>query len=137
VSKLAHRETATSAKKLERPRLPRANETIYLDDHPFDLVKYPLPKDILVEEVMIPMRDGIRLAANVFRRKSGPPTPVITTMTPYGKDHTTCGISSRTPRSVRFRVEAGFTSDGSRSRIGALSRGPTPASGCLMVTPWS
>ena len=35
---------------------------------------------------MIPMRDGIRLAANVFRRKDGAPMPVITTMTPYGKD---------------------------------------------------
>jgi hypothetical protein len=32
------------------------------------------------------MRDGIRLAATIFRLKGGPPAPVITTMTPYGKD---------------------------------------------------
>jgi X-Pro dipeptidyl-peptidase (S15 family) len=86
VSELERSGTAASNRKLERPRLPPEGERDYLDDHPFDLVKYPLPKDILVEEVMIPMRDGIRLAANVFRRKEGPPMPVITTMTPYGKD---------------------------------------------------
>ncbi len=86
MSELAHSRTAASRRNLERPRLPPEGERDYLDDHPFDLVKYPLPDDILVEEVMIPMRDGIRLAANVFRRKDGAPLPVITTMTPYGKD---------------------------------------------------
>ncbi len=86
MTELAYPKTTASAAKLERPRLPPEGKRDYLDDHPFDLVKYSLPKDILVEEVMIPMRDGIRLAANVFRRKAGPPMPVITTMTPYGKD---------------------------------------------------
>jgi uncharacterized protein len=86
VSERAHSRTAASNRKLERPRLSPEGERDYLDDHPFDLIKYPLPEDILVEEVMIPMRDGIRLAANVFRRKDGAPMPVITTMTPYGKD---------------------------------------------------
>jgi uncharacterized protein len=86
VSEPAYPKTAASAKKLERPPLPPEGVRDYLDDHPFDLVKFPLPGDILVEEVMIPMRDGIRLAANVFRRNAGPPMPVITTMTPYGKD---------------------------------------------------
>ncbi len=86
MSERAHSRTAASNRKLERPRLSPEGERDYLDDHPFDLIKYPLPEDILVEEVMIPMRDGIRLAANVFRRKDGAPMPVITTMTPYGKD---------------------------------------------------
>lgn len=58
----------------------------FIEDHPFKIVTYPLPQNILVEEVMIPMRDGIRLAANVFRPKNGAAVPVITTATPYGKD---------------------------------------------------
>jgi uncharacterized protein len=86
VSEPVHSKSAASTGKLERPPLPPEGVVDYLDAHPFDLVKYPLSKDILVEEVMIPMRDGIRLAANVFRRQDGPPMPVITTMTPYGKD---------------------------------------------------
>jgi predicted acyl esterase len=86
MSRLAYSRSRASTGTLERPRLPPEGERDYLDDHPFDLIKHPLPADILVEEVMIPMRDGIRLAANVFRRKGGPPMPVVTTMTPYGKD---------------------------------------------------
>jgi uncharacterized protein len=86
VTELSYSKNAASTRKLERPPLPPEGVRDYLDDHPFDLVKFPLLKDILVEEVMIPMRDGIRLAANVFRHKDGPPMPVITTMTPYGKD---------------------------------------------------
>lgn len=68
--------------------LPVPPESVhhYSTEHPFDFVTFPLPADILVEEVMIPMRDGIRLAANVFRPRGGPPVPVITTATPYGKD---------------------------------------------------
>lgn len=59
----------------------------WLSEHPFNLVKYPLPDNILEEEVFIPMRDGIKLAATVFREKNDSPAPVITTATPYGKDN--------------------------------------------------
>lgn len=59
----------------------------WLSDHPFNLVKYSLPDNILEEEVFIPMRDGIKLCATVFREKGGAPVPAITTATPYGKDN--------------------------------------------------
>ncbi len=59
----------------------------WLSDHPFNLVKYSLPDNILEEETFIPMRDGIMLAVTVFREKNGIPVPVITTATPYGKDN--------------------------------------------------
>src|SRR5579871_2707519 len=70
----------------KRPRLLPEGERNFMEEHPFEVMKYPLPTNILVEEVMIPMRDGIKLAANVFRPKSEEPVPVITTATPYGKD---------------------------------------------------
>ncbi|MGV9245525.1 CocE/NonD family hydrolase [Streptomyces sp. NPDC003710] len=69
-----------------RPSLPPEGEKHYLEEHPFDVVTRPLPPGVLVEEVRLPMRDGIRLAATVHRPESGPPVPVITTATPYGKD---------------------------------------------------
>jgi predicted acyl esterase len=48
---------------------------------------YPLPDDVAVErDVMIPTRQGPRLAANVFRPTEGGPWPVIMCCTAYGKD---------------------------------------------------
>ena len=48
---------------------------------------YPLPDDVVVErDVMIPTRQGPRLAANVFRPTEGGPWPVIMCCTAYGKD---------------------------------------------------
>ncbi|MBX3413430.1 MAG: CocE/NonD family hydrolase [Pirellulales bacterium] len=37
-------------------------------------------------EVMVPMRDGVKLATNVFKPKGEGPWPVIVTRTPYSKD---------------------------------------------------
>jgi predicted acyl esterase len=34
---------------------------------------------------MVPMRDDVRLAANIFLPKQGGPFPVILLRTPYGK----------------------------------------------------
>lgn len=50
------------------------------------MVTYPLPDEVLVEDLRIPMRDGISLGATIYRPAAGPPVPVITTATPYGKD---------------------------------------------------
>lgn len=64
---------------------PEAREN-YLDDHPFDMQTYPLPDEVLFDDVRIPMRDGIHLGASVFRPRTGAAVPAITTATPYGKD---------------------------------------------------
>lgn len=69
-----------------RPPVPPEGESDFLEAHPFVVVTYPLPETVLVEEVRIPMRDGITLCATVYRPSAGPPVPVITTATPYGKD---------------------------------------------------
>jgi predicted acyl esterase len=48
---------------------------------------YPLPDDVVVEwDVMVPTRQGPRLAANVFRPTGHGPWPVIMCCTTYGKD---------------------------------------------------
>jgi uncharacterized protein len=41
---------------------------------------------IFERDVAVPMRDGVRLAANLFRHVENVPTPVIMSVTPYGKD---------------------------------------------------
>jgi predicted acyl esterase len=69
-----------------RPSLSPEGEKNFLDDHPFDLVQTPLPAGVLVEQVTIPMRDGITLAATVYRPDGGAAVPAIATATPYGKD---------------------------------------------------
>ena len=43
----------------------------------------PIEKDVLVS-----LRDGVRLASNVFRPDKPGKFPVILAMTPYGKDQT-------------------------------------------------
>lgn len=77
----------TSNAAAQPPAVPPEGRRDYLAAHPFNLTKYPLQDNILVEQVMIPMRDGIRLAATVFRPNSQDPVPVIVTATPYGKDN--------------------------------------------------
>ena len=69
-----------------RPGLPPEGEAGFLDDHPFDLIRSPLPDGVLVEQVSIPMSDGIELAGTVFRPANSETVPVIATSTPYGKD---------------------------------------------------
>ena len=58
----------------------------WLDEHPFDLNFSPLPENVLVEDIRIPMSDGVMLAATLYRPRSDEAVPVIATATPYGKD---------------------------------------------------
>ena len=49
----------------------------------------PTPGGMLIEkDVMVTMRDGVRLASNVYRPDKPGKFPVILAMTPYGKDQT-------------------------------------------------
>jgi uncharacterized protein len=45
------------------------------------------PSIILERDIAVPMRVGVRLAANVFRPRGDGPWPVIMSVTPYGKDN--------------------------------------------------
>jgi predicted acyl esterase len=51
----------------QRPTVPPEGEKDFLDEHPFDLQRSALPDSVLVEQVTIPMRDGITLAGTLFR----------------------------------------------------------------------
>ena len=42
-------------------------------------------KVIFEENVMVPMRDGVKLATNLYRKESTQPSPVLLMRTPYGK----------------------------------------------------
>lgn len=92
----------------KRPNLLSEGKRNFLEDHPFELVTYPLPKNIVVEEVMIPMRDGIKLAATVFRPDTTTPVPVITTATPYGKNRYDQWNAFRDPPEGTVPGDGGF-----------------------------
>lgn len=50
---------------------------------------------ILIDKnVMVPMRDGVRLATDVYRLDGAPPAPVLLARTPYDKEHTVAGTST-------------------------------------------
>lgn len=54
----------------------------------FDIQGPDLPPSIAVDSnVRIPMRDGVSLAATVFRPVGGERVPVLMAMTPYGRDN--------------------------------------------------
>jgi predicted acyl esterase len=44
---------------------------------------------ILIDKhIMVPMRDGVRLATDVYRMDGAPPAPVLLARTPYNKEQT-------------------------------------------------
>jgi len=53
---------------------------------------------VLSDEQMVPMRDGVKLATNVYAPKGEGPFPVVLTRTPYGKDS---GLSALADRYVK------------------------------------
>ena len=67
-----------------------------------DEMKERLAKAPKFVEMMIPMRDGIMLAANVYRPEGPGPFPVVLLRTPYIKDN------AREPLTAQKYVEAGY-----------------------------
>ncbi|WP_374689538.1 CocE/NonD family hydrolase [Promineifilum sp.] len=62
---------------------------------------------ILIEKnVMVPMRDGVRLATDIYRLEGAPPTPVLVVRTPYNKDHILAGDDVF---NIFRAVQAGYT----------------------------
>ena len=46
---------------------------------------------VIDKNIMVPMRDGVRLATDVYRLEGAPPAPVLLARTPYNKQHTLLG----------------------------------------------
>jgi len=62
---------------------------------------------ILIEKnIMVPMRDGVRLATDVYRLEGGVPTPVLVVRTPYNKDGM---VSGRELFDILRAVQSGYT----------------------------
>ncbi len=63
-------------------------------------------KTILIEKnIMIPMRDGVRLATDVYRLEGSPPAPVLIARTPYNKERAVAGSDTF---DVLRAVQAGY-----------------------------
>jgi putative CocE/NonD family hydrolase len=61
---------------------------------------------ILIEKnVMVPMRDGVKLATDVYRPVEAAPLPVLLARTPYDKEHIVAGVDTF---SVLRAVQAGY-----------------------------
>ena len=61
---------------------------------------------ILIEKnVMVPMRDGVQLATDVYRLNGEVPAPVLLTRTPYNKEYTLAGTSTF---DILRAVQAGY-----------------------------
>ena len=61
-------------------------------------------KVVLEKNVMVPMRDGVRLATDVFRPDAPGRYPVLVTRGPYGKD----GYVNNPDHSIWFFAEHGY-----------------------------
>lgn len=64
---------------------------------------------IIDEKVMMPMRDGVRLATDIFRPKTDKPVPVIFSRTPYNFNPYRDGkLTTRTYETALRYVQAGY-----------------------------
>lgn len=60
---------------------------------------------VIDKHIMVPMRDGVRLATDVYRMNGAPPAPVLLTRTPYDKDRVVVGS---TTFDILRAVQAGY-----------------------------
>jgi putative CocE/NonD family hydrolase len=65
-----------------------------------------MPTILIEKNVMVPLRDGVRLATDVYRLKGAGPTPVLVVRTPYNKDGLVAGGNTF---DVLRAVQAGYT----------------------------
>jgi putative CocE/NonD family hydrolase len=64
-------------------------------------------KTILIEKnIMVPMRDGVQLATDIYRLEGASPTPVLVVRTPYNKDGLVAGGDIF---DILRAVQAGYT----------------------------
>jgi putative CocE/NonD family hydrolase len=62
---------------------------------------------ILIEKNrMVPLRDGVQLATDIYRREGAGPTPVLVVRTPYNKDGL---VAARNTLDILRAVQAGYT----------------------------
>lgn len=81
--------------------------TIIAQDN--DIIKKLEEIAIVEEKVMMPMRDGIRLATDIFRPKTDKPVPVIFSRTPYNFNAYRDGkLSTRTYETAMEYVKSGY-----------------------------
>jgi uncharacterized protein len=64
---------------------------------------------IVDQKVMMPMRDGVRLATDIYRPKTDQPVPIIFSRTPYNFNSYRDGeLVSRTLQTALEAVERGY-----------------------------
>lgn len=65
-----------------------------------------MSKIVIEKNVMVPLRDGVRLATDIYRLEEAGPTPVLVARTPYNKDGILAGSETF---DILRAVQAGYT----------------------------
>ena len=60
---------------------------------------------VIDKNIMVPMRDGVRLATDVYRLQDAPPAPVLLARTPYDKER---GVAGSVPFDIMRAVQSGY-----------------------------
>lgn len=56
---------------------------------------------LLEKHILVPMRDGVLLATDVYRLDGAPPAPVLLARTPYNKEHAVAGETFNILRAIQ------------------------------------
>jgi uncharacterized protein len=100
---------------------------------------------VIDKNVMVPTRDGVYLATDVYRLEGAAPAPVLLTRTPYDKEHT---VRGSTTFNILRAVQAGYVvaiqdvrgryaSEGTFNAHGQESHDGYDTIDWLAVQPWS
>lgn len=96
------------------------------------------------KNIMVPMRDGVGLATDVYRLDGGIPAPILLTRTPYDKEHALHGATIDIIRAVQAGyvvviqdVRGRYASEGTFSAHAQESHDGADTIGWLAVQPWS
>ena len=85
---------------------PKIMRTMLPPDFPADKLSQPQYKMVVEKDVMIPMRDGVMIAANIYRPDAPGIFPALHAADSYQKDMVTCPDAAHLPlrRGQRHRV---------------------------------
>jgi putative CocE/NonD family hydrolase len=96
------------------------------------------------KNIMVPMRDGVRLATDVYRLDDTTPAPVLLTRTPYDKEHALGGTTIDIIRAVQAGyvvviqdVRRRYASEGTFNAHAQESHDGADLIDWLAAQPWS
>ena len=89
--------------------LAASSQVVAQETSPQDVLRELEAIAVIEQKLMVPMRDGVRLATDVYRPKTDAPVPIILSRTPYNFNAWRDGeLTARTYRSALAAVKRGY-----------------------------